>query len=832
MSATVLSFFRPAPATSGDWSQQELAEFYRVEAASLQARLRLSLDRGLSDEGDPWLVFCREDGEVFLHFTRLDGSYVIVSDMLGEPLVGPDFRALLAELVVRNPSVLPINRETLAGTGRQGGAQILMHPAALLAAIVATTCLFSSMNEAVASELEGAPLSGDRHSGETVSRFDFDATSRHQNHDVVEGDTARSRASEQRELAVSTSVVMACIVSFLHQSSNETGPALVAKLTSTEALHPEFRAFVEKERMVISEAKGRDLRADKAHWIETQEIRGENSVNPESQTWLRPSPSEAGAILLALPGASVVTIGFGGPQALARGGPFEGTAPLHFVPLTSAGPVRLVTAHVSDLSSTTAKSSANVSSAETGNAVGSGLNTGAESGTPATAANEVSHQPEPSRPPSSAEKVLVSSSMTKASSPDGGNGIATLAPSPASGAELSMKLSLTASDDKGGSTIAQVKENASTASAGAIVSTATVLPSNTAYGKIGASAFQDLGILSAKTVSLFLHSLIGEITKVGVGDGATPPPGQQDIVNSTMPTSTTALASASSKVASGLTVTDAASDRTVPASANVKLSLILAPIIDKQQAPDHVGSDMPASEKGLVIDPKVPAGSIDSGHLKTLVESTPAISALALSTSVISTPATVVDTAPPTISGSKLKVGVVDADHATGVIDTIVAAKPESVIVGQGAALPTPVTAGTNSATSVTNASSALTISTSPTLQDVSSAHPADLPVGTIVDHTGALHAVAALVSTTNTVTKAVSLSLTTGAVSFDAVQLRIIDTFIASTPNLEFKVTDNTLEIFGPSAMNDTDSHVVTWDLGGGTFVKVIGIGDVGHFG
>ncbi len=90
MSATSCHSFSTAPTTSGDWSQQELAEFYRVEAASIQAGLRLSLDRGVTDEVDPWLVFCREDGEVFLHFARIDGSYVIVSDMVGEPLVGPE----------------------------------------------------------------------------------------------------------------------------------------------------------------------------------------------------------------------------------------------------------------------------------------------------------------------------------------------------------------------------------------------------------------------------------------------------------------------------------------------------------------------------------------------------------------------------------------------------------------------------------------------------------------------------------------------------------------------------------------------------------------------
>ena len=77
MTATVLSFFRRSAAPC-DWSTQELAEFYRVESALVQAGMHIDSDRGMTDEGEPWFVFCRvEDDEVVIHFARIGGKYVI-----------------------------------------------------------------------------------------------------------------------------------------------------------------------------------------------------------------------------------------------------------------------------------------------------------------------------------------------------------------------------------------------------------------------------------------------------------------------------------------------------------------------------------------------------------------------------------------------------------------------------------------------------------------------------------------------------------------------------------------------------------------------------------
>src|SRR5258708_38804345 len=95
MSAQVISLFDYFEA-SRDWTQRELSEFYRVEGALIQAGLQLETDRGVTDEGEPWFVFCRSDtGEAFIHFARVDGKYIAVGSAPHRGVEGRDFPALV-----------------------------------------------------------------------------------------------------------------------------------------------------------------------------------------------------------------------------------------------------------------------------------------------------------------------------------------------------------------------------------------------------------------------------------------------------------------------------------------------------------------------------------------------------------------------------------------------------------------------------------------------------------------------------------------------------------------------------------------------------------------
>ncbi len=141
MSAQVISLFDYFE-TSRDWTQRELSEFYRVEGALIQAGIQLETDRGVTDEGEPWFVFCRSDtGEAFIHFARVDGKYIAVGSALDQVVEGRDFAALVQEILAGQAWVMAKARNR---------SNVFLHPSALLIAIVGAA--FFHSGEAKAAE--------------------------------------------------------------------------------------------------------------------------------------------------------------------------------------------------------------------------------------------------------------------------------------------------------------------------------------------------------------------------------------------------------------------------------------------------------------------------------------------------------------------------------------------------------------------------------------------------------------------------------------------------------------------------------------------------------
>ena len=56
-------------------------------------------DRGLSDEGEPWFVSPASNEEVTVHFARIGGEYVVVSNFTEAVFRGRNFQALVRELL-------------------------------------------------------------------------------------------------------------------------------------------------------------------------------------------------------------------------------------------------------------------------------------------------------------------------------------------------------------------------------------------------------------------------------------------------------------------------------------------------------------------------------------------------------------------------------------------------------------------------------------------------------------------------------------------------------------------------------------------------------------
>jgi hypothetical protein len=120
-----------------DWSNQELANVYRVKKLLDAAGVPNELERGISDEGDPWCIFCSLTGEVFIHLSRIDGGYVLDSPNLRAPIFGTDFAELIQEFSAgalgTSPAAEKGNRRVIK-LHRNG--KVFLHPSALLAALV------------------------------------------------------------------------------------------------------------------------------------------------------------------------------------------------------------------------------------------------------------------------------------------------------------------------------------------------------------------------------------------------------------------------------------------------------------------------------------------------------------------------------------------------------------------------------------------------------------------------------------------------------------------------------------------------------------------------
>lgn len=140
MNATILSIFAKSDrwvSVPRNWTTQEVAELYRVCEHLGQAGIRVIIDTGLSDEGEPWAVFEQcETGDVVVHIARIDGELIVSNGVSGEIYRGANFRALTSQMLEGAPLALP----------RFGaGSNVVMHPRVVLTAFVAATVVLAEL---------------------------------------------------------------------------------------------------------------------------------------------------------------------------------------------------------------------------------------------------------------------------------------------------------------------------------------------------------------------------------------------------------------------------------------------------------------------------------------------------------------------------------------------------------------------------------------------------------------------------------------------------------------------------------------------------------------
>jgi hypothetical protein len=173
MRASILSLasFRlrreSAAVPSRNWSQQELAELYRVRDRLVQSGLRVALDLGLTDEGEPWAVFVQsESGEAFVHIARLGGTVIVANMMANVVYRGEDFRAITDQMLQDAPLVLP--------AGKASDSKVVMHPRSIFTAFVAAAVVLSEFVrtiEPAKAATEQEKLAQDKVVAETKALF-------------------------------------------------------------------------------------------------------------------------------------------------------------------------------------------------------------------------------------------------------------------------------------------------------------------------------------------------------------------------------------------------------------------------------------------------------------------------------------------------------------------------------------------------------------------------------------------------------------------------------------------------------------------------------------
>jgi hypothetical protein len=140
-----------------DWSNQELADLFRVVRLLSSSGLSIDHTRGLTDEGDPWFVMCKPSGEVFIHICRLDGVYVLDNPSLSKPLTGRNFGELISEF--SNQALKVSDASIGIGKAEHGhvfqlrrGNKVRLHPSAMLAALIWTLYLASEELTVISAE--------------------------------------------------------------------------------------------------------------------------------------------------------------------------------------------------------------------------------------------------------------------------------------------------------------------------------------------------------------------------------------------------------------------------------------------------------------------------------------------------------------------------------------------------------------------------------------------------------------------------------------------------------------------------------------------------------
>lgn len=132
---------------SQDWSQQEIADFYRAHRLLVENGAGIGIDRGLSDDGEPWMVFFDATShDVFLHIARIDGRCLLICEPLNMRLFAADISSLITEFEQSIREYLSVKSDL--------ASNVVVHPAARIIMSISAVFLLVKLdnNQAMAKD--------------------------------------------------------------------------------------------------------------------------------------------------------------------------------------------------------------------------------------------------------------------------------------------------------------------------------------------------------------------------------------------------------------------------------------------------------------------------------------------------------------------------------------------------------------------------------------------------------------------------------------------------------------------------------------------------------
>lgn len=160
-------FHARTKAPARDWSTQEIADFYRAHRLLAETGTGIGIDRGISDEGEPWMVFFdTASHEVFLHIARIDDVCHLVCDPFSLRLNAADIPSLIAQFEHSVRDQLSIRSDR--------AKNVVVHPAARIIMSISVVFLLFKLENGEAhakglSEKSGASGADGRGAEKSVS---------------------------------------------------------------------------------------------------------------------------------------------------------------------------------------------------------------------------------------------------------------------------------------------------------------------------------------------------------------------------------------------------------------------------------------------------------------------------------------------------------------------------------------------------------------------------------------------------------------------------------------------------------------------------------------